>query len=107
MKRMVFALFAFIAIIFFAQSTTEMLVTAKIAFLTASIIQFVIAVLLLCGGYALYHRKAKGQKKGHFWRCVVCAMFILGILFLIGSIVTFLHFGRVVELVHDQSSLAV
>jgi hypothetical protein len=103
----VFALFAFITIILFVQDSMEMLVTAKIAFLIASIIQFIIAALLLCGGYSLYHKKVKVSKKKKFWRCVVCAMLILGILFLIGSIVTFIHFGKVVELTHETWSSAL
>ncbi len=107
MKGKVLALFAFAAVMLLIQTPMEMLVTAKIAFLIASIIQFVIAALLLCGGYIFYHKKIKRHKNRYFWKCVVCLMLILGVFFLIGCIVTMMHFFKVVELGHEVWRTAI
>ena len=86
----------------------ELLVVSKLAFLIASIFQFVAAIALLCGAYSLYLRKVKGVKKrNELWVCTVCVMVILGIFFLTGAYVAFIHYLQYVEIIHETGGSAL
>jgi len=79
----------------------ELLIAAKFAFLIGALFQLVIGLALLVSAVYVCFIKVKKTKRKVFWMAIGCSLALLGMLFLLGSVIAFTNYLASLEIIHE------
>lgn len=88
-------------------SPGELLIAAKFAFLIGALFQLVVGLALLSSAAYVCFVKVKKTKRKAFWMTIGCSLALLGMLFLLGSVIAFTNYLAAVEIIHEVQRVGI